>query len=623
MSKVEIVGPKGLLQNVLSILQESGVFQVEPSSIGFIERADERYIRSFMPDERSLSERLFLEDMRTKIDELFSYLPQISVRISYIEPVSIIDIVARTIDKHITACKDMHQKRNALQNELDEFNRYAAFLDTLESLMEGVGQAPDIDFIGLSIKNRDLVEHLKQSLTLLAGEGFELLTATAADGTTIGLIIVQKNLSERIKNLLSDEHIPELSFPPALNGLTFSEKIKYLRGSILRLSSEVEALESEIERFSRRWKPVYQRVKEWINYRLSIVKAAASVFETRMCFFIYGWLPSEELGEIREKLAGAFGGQVVLEEKEICEEDLERVPVALKNPSYFKPFELFTRLLPLPRYTSIDPTPLIGIFFPIFFGMILGDAGYGLILILFSSFIKKRFKAGKNIQDAARILFISAVYSVFFGVLYGEFFGELGQVLFGLEPVCIERRTAIVPMLYFTVSLGVFHITLGHFLGLMASIRKKAGREALFRFLNIVVILCVTAIVITLSGVFPALIARPIIIVILVLTPILLFTGGLLAPFELLKNIGNIISYARIMAIGLTSVLLAFVANRFAGMAGNIVIGVIVAGLLHLLNIITGVFAPTIHSLRLHYVEFFSKFMEHGGRRFEPMRKEI
>jgi V/A-type H+-transporting ATPase subunit I len=81
------------------------------------------------------------------------------------------------------------------------------------------------------------------------------------------------------------------------------------------------------------------------------------------------------------------------------------------------------------------------------------------------------------------------------------------------------------------------------------------------------------------------------------------------------------ISYVRIMAIGLTSVLLAFMANHIAGITGNVVLGIVVAGLLHLLNIVLGVFSPTIHSLRLHYVEFFSKFLEHGGREFDPLKK--
>src|SRR5208282_2857673 len=104
----------------------------------------------------------------------------------------------------------------------------------------------------------------------------------------------------------------------------------------------------------------------------------ASVFETRMCFFINGWMPSDDVTRLRRRLVDSFRGEVALEEREMFEQDIERVPIVLKNPSYFRPFELFTRLLPLPAYTSYDPTPFIGIFFPIFFGMILGDGGYGL-----------------------------------------------------------------------------------------------------------------------------------------------------------------------------------------------------------------------------------------------------
>jgi V/A-type H+-transporting ATPase subunit I len=114
------------------------------------------------------------------------------------------------------------------------------------------------------------------------------------------------------------------------------------------------------------------------------------------------------------------------------------------------------------------------------------------------------------------------------------------------------------------------------------------------------------------------LLTRPLIISILVLCPLLLFSGGLLAPLELLKNIGNIISYARIMAIGLTSVLLANVANQLSGLTGDIILGLIVGGIIHLIGIVIGVFSSSIHSLRLHYVEFFDKFIELGGRKYRP-----
>jgi V/A-type H+-transporting ATPase subunit I len=165
------------------------------------------------------------------------------------------------------------------------------------------------------------------------------------------------------------------------------------------------------------------------------------------------------------------------------------------------------------------------------------------------------------------------------------------------------------------------HVTLGLFLGFLSALRQKILKEAAFKLLSIVVIFCIVILIASLFRPFPWLITRPLIMGILILTPLLFFTGGLLAPLELLKSIGNIVSYARIMAIGLASVLLAFVANKMAGMMGDVVVGIIAAGLLHMINIVLGVFSPAIHSMRLHYVEFFSKFVEHGGRRFEPLKK--
>jgi V/A-type H+-transporting ATPase subunit I len=300
---------------------------------------------------------------------------------------------------------------------------------------------------------------------------------------------------------------------------------------------------------------------------------------------------------------------------------MERVPIALRNPQFFRPFELMTGLLPLPAYTSYDPTPFIGIFFPIFFGIILGDAGYGLVLIILSLWLRKRFRKKRMVRDGASILLVSAAYTVFFGVLFGEFFGDLPERLFHLKPLCVERREAIIPMLIFALAVGVAHVLLGLVLGAINAFRRNIKREGVYKVVSILLIFCILAIVASVTGHFPAVLTRPIILVILALTPILFFAGGVLAPLEFLKNIGNIISYVRITAIGLTSVLLAFVANNLGGLTGDVVTGVVVAGLIHVLNIVLGVFSPTIHSLRLHYVEFFSKFVEHGGRKFEPLRR--
>ncbi len=622
MSKVEIVGPKGLLQDVLVLLQKLNVLQIEDE--GEKGEAGEEKIRPFLHDERerALFERLFLDDLRRKIDELFTYFPALAVRTSYILPQSVVGTILYTVEKHLAAAKALHARKSELKQSAAEIGHFVEFLNTLGFLFKEAHTPPSFDIIGLTIKDPGAVDRVRDLVSKMTGGNFRLYTVPAGDGTLAGMITIEKNIAESVSKGLSREHVPEVSFPPEFDNLSLSEKITYLEAQSLKLTMEIEEIDRRLADLARHWIPLYRRVKEWIKERNSLLTATASIYQTQLCFYLRGWMPSDDVGRLKAQLEASFGMQVVMEEQHVREKDLEHAPVVLTNPPYFRPFELFGRLLPLPAYTSLDPTPFIGIFFPLFFGMILGDAGYGALLALSAFILLRRFSKKRDVADASRILLISSVYTIVFGLIYGELFGDLGARLFGLEPLLIERRTAVVPMMVFALSAGVVHIIVGLLLGVITAFKKHLRKEAVYKLLNIAVILCLIAVFATFFGFFPALRSKPIIIMILVITPFLLFTGGLLAPLELLKSIGNIISYVRIMAIGLTSVLLAFVANRLAGSMGDLVVGVTVAVLLHLLNIILGVFSPTIHSLRLHYVEFFSKFVESGGKKFEPLRRE-
>ena len=618
MSKVEIVGPRQLLGETLSLVRKKGNLHIEPSAVGFVEDIHKREIHSLLPDEKALFEKIFLEDFETKLNNLFGCLPAEMIRESFLAPQPIIDTVSRTLDNHLAMCRTLCDKREAIHHDLQELSGYKTFLASVSTMLAKIQLTPDLEYIGITLKDEKSVGVLKESLNCLADASCELLTVPAEDGTLVGLIAATKNISEDIRSLLSQKQLPEFTFPESIQSMTFARKVEYLQKKIKESEAALAAVNANLVEFTHRWGPMYKAALGWVGEQLSIIQASAFSFETAMCFFIYGWMPTEKVAALRAGLQKNFAGSVMLEEIEIRAEDLERVPVVLQNPQYFKPFENFTRLLPLPSYTSFDPTPFIGIFFPLFFGLILGDAGYGVILLLLTIVSMRIAKKKHLFQDAVRILKVCSLYAIIFGFLYGEFFGNLGHTVLGMKPLLIDRQKNIMPMLYFAMAIGLAHVTLGLVLGAVSALRRHTRKEAVVKLLNIIFIFLIVALIITFIGFFPELLTRPLIICILVLCPLLLFSGGLLAPLELLKNIGNIISYARIMAIGLTSVLLANVANQLSGLTGDILLGLIVGGIIHLIGIIIGVFSSSIHSLRLHYVEFFDKFIELGGRKYRP-----
>lgn len=619
MSKVEIAGPRHLLGETLSLVRKKGDLHIEPSAVGFVDDLHRQKIHSLLPDEKTLFEKIFLEELETKLNSLFACLPAEAIRDSFLTPRPIIETVSKTLDEHLAMCREICEQRNTVQQDLLELSEYKTFLTTVSTLLDKIQLTPDLDYIGIILKDEKTLDVLNDSLNCLTDASCELLTVPAKDdGGIVGLIAVTKDISENIRLLLNQKELPEITFPKSIQNMPFVKKVEYLQNKIQENETALREFNMKLAEFAHRWGPMYKAALDWVREQLSIIQASAFSFETSMCFFIYGWMPTEKVGSLNAILQKEFGGSVVLEEIDIRTEDLERIPVVLQNPLYFKPFENFTRLLPLPSYTSFDPTPFIAIFFPIFFGLILGDAGYGFILLVLSYALNRVARKKRIFHDGLQILKICSFYSIIFGFVYGEVFGDLGHRAFGLKPLFIDRQGNIMSMLYFAMAIGLAHVTLGLVMGFVSALRRRTKKEALFKLINIIFIFLIVSLIITFIGFFPELLTRPLIISIIVLCPLLLFSGGLLAPLELLKSIGNIISYARIMAIGLTSVLLANVANQLSGLTGDIILGLIVGGLIHLIGIIIGVFSSSIHSLRLHYVEFFDKFIELGGRKYTP-----
>lgn len=621
MAKVEIVGPKQDLIDTLELLHNRGIFQPDPHLIERVELAEEDRLHALVLDENELREQSFFQKLLQRVTALLELLPEVSDNISPLQPLPVMDLLDELVDQHLDKARELTGAYAKCRTDVDELERDLHFWHALAPLIEQLPDQSNLELFGVNIRNMQQLRDLERLLSERTRGQCHVNSTEAADGTLVGLIATNQATADSLRQALVDERVPELSLPEDLADKPLPERLAAFKELLLTNQEKCRQLQAELAKLSGRWLPIYRRAKAWLEERLELYHASATAYTTRLCFIIQGWMAEDEVSHLQQDLSEAFAGRVVLEQQGILEEDLDQVPVMLRNPGYFAPFEIFSRLLPLPKYSSYDPTPLISLFFPVLFGMILGDIGYGGILLLLAVFLAKHFTDRSLASDIGKVMGVAALYTLLFGFLYGEFFGDLGETWLGMHPVWFDRGKAVLPMAVFALTVGVVHILLGMTLGALTELRRHHPKKAL---LKLAMLAAVIMLVLAVVGWFypqPWLATGPLLIGVCILMPVLIAAEGLLAPLELLKTMGNIISYVRIMAIGFSSILLAVVANRLGGMTGDVLAGILVAGILHAFNLLLGVFAPTVHSLRLHYVEFFSKFLDLGGRRFEPWQK--
>ncbi|MBI4437032.1 MAG: hypothetical protein HY590_06460, partial [Candidatus Omnitrophica bacterium] len=317
--------------------------------------------------------------------------------------------------------------------------------------------------------------------------------------------------------------------------------------------------------------------------------------------------------------------------KELAHEkwEHEEIPVKLKNPKWLKPFEILVSLFPPPTYGTIDATPYVAFFFPLFFGLILGDIGYGVVLFLLTFFLRIKFKKNETVRQISKVGFVCAASSIFFGFVFGEFFGTLGHGW--LKPLWEDRLLITKELLILSILIGVVHVLFGLCLGMVVAFKEKSWHHFLEKIgflLFFVGILFVVQMAMAPKGVSLPLIGRlsPFAsaltggFVIMASFVLLFVSAGFQGAIESISIVSNILSYARIMAIGIASVAMAKVANELGAVAGGF-FGLLIALTLHTVNMALGIFDPTIQALRLNYVEFFTKFYKPGGREYLPFKK--
>ncbi|MCS7242254.1 MAG: V-type ATP synthase subunit I [Candidatus Caldatribacterium sp.] len=637
MQRVSIVAHHSKEAEIVALLQDLGVFEI--SAMDDVAAFGERPTVSIEELERALGE------IRYCLDFLNRYRPE---KPSFLESflptpleVSKREFLACSFN-HVPvyrACVSLEERLNTIRTTVNRLSAYLDFLSRFTNVpvpLEDIGETRFTKSMLLEVpseKKGKLLEELGKR-----GSLWDLLEFPGKARSTILFLVVHKDFSPLCEEVLQELGLAPVVFPQAFEG-TPKEAAEKLQSRIQELMKEQEKLLEKAAlyvRFERDLKLAHDYYASLSERR----RKEQEILHTRETIIISGWARAEDVGKIEQSLQ-AIGSEWVLLARD--PKPGEEVPVDLRNGPWTKNFEVLTRLYGLPNYWELDPTPFLAPFFFLFFGICLGDVIYGLILALLGFLAPKFLRAPEGAKRFFHMLGWGGIASIVVGMATGSWLGDTFDYLPGfLRVVTHFKRTLTVidpitnplPMLLFSLLLGLVQVLVGLLVSFVKEWRRKNYVSAILDQLGwFAFILAIVLYIGSTQFVLLKPIATPFLVgtaLFLVATqgrqkknPIMKILSGILSLYGVISYLGDVLSYSRLFALGLSSSIIAILARTLGALFGGSpyigwLVGLFVALLFNLFNLVMSGLGAFVHSARLQYVEFFTKFYENGGREFQP-----
>lgn len=642
MKSVRIIALRQDRKRLLEHLQNSALVQIKKT-----EKSEKGFSKIDMSSQMQVFERnvTLTQQALNVLDEL---VPEKKSMLSSLAGRRVIDpdeigVIAADASKVIDVCNRITELNKVRADNAAEQVRIRTSLAQLEPwqnldipLNTGDTKTTAV-FIGTLPKNYSditLSEELAQQNSELLFD-FEI-QFSSKDMTCLVLFvpIIQKQMAEDV--------LRNIGFAKPMSPTSHTPKVKTKRliDRSAQLSQETENIKNEIISYAEMRDKICS-TQDYFRIRADKYNVISELDQTKHVFVINGYIPEEDckkLTQLCDRVASCY--------IEFSDVNDEEAPVKLKNNKFAEPAQSIVNMYSTPSHADIDPTPILAFFFYFFFGMMFSDAGYGLLMVVAIGIVLKIFKPDKNMRNNLKLFQYCGVSTIIWGLIFGSIFGDAPVAIYNVFtgadltmkeilpwPTLDPQKDALMLMVI-SIAFGMVHILIGMGCKFYICWKQKDYAAALFD-----------------TGLWMLmLVGFAVLAVGMITTPTLMYVGagiaiacavgliltqgrgkkgivgkaigGLASLYDITSYISDLLSYSRLLALGLTTGVMAQVFNMLATMLGTNIIGIIFMIIIfvigHAVTIGLNALGSYVHTMRLQYVEMFSKFYDGGGKPFEP-----
>ena len=633
MSRVELVCLRSIRAELVRTLQDRGLLHLDEVALEVEEAPD--FLSRVALEGDEYTELTATEEAERSLAEVAPLLTSepsafdVQASIVKLSELNQLDLF-RNVTDWAEQLRETTRKRVDVQDQLDVLNNYRGVIEQVAPALGNdvnLGKGTRALVLGGDVARA--VSRIEERLENEFGSDYTFHKNQTSKKQLVGLLSFPEDKSEVVSKILNQEGVAPMDMSSDdYSDLTAREVLDKINTTIANLKTDLGALEGEANTVSLRIGADVLAARSIIGDAVARLRVAGNFAQSEMIAVIHGWTPSDEYDALKSVIDKEYEGKVDVNQIDGGDEPHSGAPTLLQNHKFIRPFEICMSVFRPPTYGTIDPTAMVAVAFILFYGLILGDFVYGMVLIGLAKFLGRKLGHIDVVKDIVTIATSMGVSGAIFGIMYGEYCGDLLMRFWPSVPVLFHRAHEPEQLLIWAIYIGIFHVLLGLVLGIKESFRhghKMHGLEKLGMLLGLIALLIQSFANFDVAP-FNSSIFTVLSVIFFAVGVVLIFYTmkfmGFIGLIEIMSLGGNIISYARLMALGVASYVIADIANTLPGMMGYW-IGIPMAIVVHTGNIALGIASPTIHSLRLNFVEFLPKFYSPEGKGFTPFKKEI